>query len=119
MPSAAERVQASRGRDRYQRWQRARNSTAWGWGAAASVVLLFVLLRAAARQDRWVGPEGSAVHTHAGLFLGYGLLALLPALVAAVAGRGLRWLNITAVVTSVILAALCEVFVSSSVSFTF
>jgi hypothetical protein len=47
------------------------------------------------------------------------LLAALPSWVAAVAGLGLRWLNITAVSLVGLDASACELFVRYSSDFTF
>ena len=99
------------------RWQRIRGNAAWGSGAVVSLLLVLPLLRAAARLDKKyvVGGNGRSsvtVHTHAGLFLLYGLLAMAPALVAAVIGRKLRKVNVAAVVVVGLLACLCEAFVA-------
>ncbi len=96
-----------------QLWQRVRNNAGWGCGALLSVLLLLPLLRAAARRDRKFVPVQAtvAVHEHAGLFLGYGLLAALPALIAAVVGLKLRWLKIAAVIVDGLVAIANELFV--------
>ncbi|MBL7494029.1 hypothetical protein I6A60_06400 [Frankia sp. AgB1.9] len=81
-------------------------------GAVASPILTFFLLRWAARRDRhfhvnWGGPVD--IRTHAGLFLEVGLLAALPALLAAVIGaRGKRWIGWTIGLGCLLVAALFE-----------
>lgn len=85
------------------------------------MLLVFPLLRAAAKRDTNFVPVQAtvAVHQHAGLFLVYGLWAALPAVVAAVVGRKLRWVNIAAVIVIALLAIVCELYVSQSSSWTF
>ncbi len=104
-----------------QRWQRVRNNAGWGCGALLSLLLLLPQLRAAARRDRKFVPVQAtvAIHEHAGLFLGYGLLAALPALIGAVVGLKMRWLNITAVIVVGLVAIACELVVTYSSDFTF
>jgi hypothetical protein len=98
-------------------WDRARQSPTWACAAVASLLLVLPLLRVAARDDiRYVqkpsnGPRVT-VHEHGGLFLLYGLVALLPALLAACFGKRFRWLNVTAVVVVALLAVICEAFVT-------
>ncbi len=101
-----------------------RESRLWLAGAVTTFVLLLPALTAAARSDTKLvvtdarGVESFARHG-AGLFWGASLLVSLPALCGALIGRRGRSLNVIAVVLSLAIGLVCEMFVSLSSPWTF
>lgn len=93
-----------------------RDSTLWFVGPLVTVLLFLPVMRAAARLDRYhyslPNHDGTRIRDHVGVFVAYGVALAVPSFISAVASKRVRAVSLTVGIITVLLACVCEAFVS-------